>query len=75
MFEAGCDWTHIAGVAGGSMSSKTFATTISCRYTTSGDGSRFFVCLTKRVFFSRLGETKILLESPSSNLRELEIPN
>ena len=45
-----------------------------CRYTTSGDGSRFFVYLTKRVF-SRLGETKILLESPSSNLRELEIPN
>ena len=34
----------------------------------------FFVYLTKRVF-SRLGETKILLESPSSNLRELEIPN
>jgi SpoVK/Ycf46/Vps4 family AAA+-type ATPase len=34
----------------------------------------FFVCLTKRVF-SQLGETKILLESPSSNLRELEIPN
>ena len=33
-----------------------------------------FVYLTKRVF-SRLGETKILLESPSSNLRELEIPN
>ena len=30
--------------------------------------------LTKRVF-SRLGETKILLESPFSNLRELEIPN
>ena len=47
---------------------------ITCRYTTSGDGSRFFVYLTKRVF-SRLGETKILLESPSSNLRELEIPN
>ena len=46
-----------------------------CRYTTSGDGSRFFVVyLTKRVF-SQLGETKILLESPSSNLRELEIPN
>jgi hypothetical protein len=34
----------------------------------------FFVYLTKRAF-SRLGETKILLESPSSNLRELEIPN
>jgi hypothetical protein len=34
----------------------------------------FFVYLTKKVF-SRLGETKILLESPSSNLRELEIPN
>jgi hypothetical protein len=34
----------------------------------------FFVCLTKRVSF-QLGETKILLESPSSNLRELEIPN
>jgi len=33
-----------------------------------------FVYLTKRVF-SQLGETKILLESPSSNLRELEIPN
>ena len=33
-----------------------------------------FFYLTKRVF-SRLGETKILLESPSSNLRELEIPN
>jgi len=35
----------------------------------------FFVYLTKRVFFSQLGETKILLESSSSNLRELEIPN
>ena len=34
----------------------------------------FFVCLTKRVS-SQLGETKILLESSSSNLRELEIPN
>ena len=34
----------------------------------------FFVYLTKKVF-SRLGETQILLESPSSNLRELEIPN
>jgi len=34
----------------------------------------FFVYLTKRVS-SQLGETKILLESPSSNLRELEIPN
>jgi len=45
-----------------------------CRYTTSGDGSRFFVYLTKKVFFL-LGETKIVLESPSSNLRELEIPN
>jgi hypothetical protein len=33
-----------------------------------------FVYLTKRVF-SRSGEMKILLESPSSNLRELEIPN
>jgi hypothetical protein len=44
-------------------------------YTTSGGGSRFFVVyLTKKVF-SQLGETKILLESPSSNLRELEIPN
>jgi len=32
MFEAGCDWTHIAGVVGGSMSSKTFATTISHRF-------------------------------------------
>jgi len=34
----------------------------------------FFVYLTKRVS-SQLGETKILLESPSSNLRELETPN
>jgi len=33
-----------------------------------------FVYLTKRVFFSRLGETKILLESPSSNLRETRNP-
>jgi len=33
-----------------------------------------FVYLTKRVF-SRLGEMKILLESSSSNLRDLEIPN
>jgi hypothetical protein len=46
-----------------------------CRYTTSGDGSRFFVYLTKRVFFfSRLGEIKILLELPSSNLRETRNP-
>ena len=44
-----------------------------CRYTTSGDGSRFFVYLTKRVF-SRLGEIKILLESSSSNLRETRNP-
>ena len=44
-----------------------------CRYTTSGDGSLFFVYLTKRVF-SQLGEIKILLESSSSNLRETRNP-
>ena len=33
----------------------------------------FFVYLTKKKFW--LGEMKILLESPSSNMRELEISN
>ena len=46
----------------------------SCRYTTSGDGSHFFRLFDKKGFFSQLGETKILLESPSSNLRETRNP-
>jgi hypothetical protein len=34
-----------------------------------------FFLFNKKGIFSQLGETKILLESPSSNLKELEISN